>query len=388
MTPLDRLIQDSSFLQQLHIDEDYPEIINDNIDKLLPSYMGIYPEDSKIMIDYIDAASYLGCEDKISELFIILHFRKNFSVNNLIEELQFHYNRFQVENTKLKTFIRYDLINTLKFIENYSLIDTTCDTQNFILACKYGSFKIIQWMYNKISYGINSGFEEACKYGHLEIAKWLYSKNPNINICWNNMFSEVCRHGRLEVAQWLYSIHHIHSEYEAFKYSLEHDHVELVKWLYGLINKSQIGILEIIRDTCEKCQVEITIFLIKESNIDIHYNNDMFFTTAFVNECIELVKWLYNYSIQINSPINIHNHANFIFIESCYEGNVKMVNWLYSIDNFENVQKDDIFVFCCNNNLEIAKILYSHGGINIHCNNNEAYQTRNKEVLEWLYSLE
>ncbi len=126
-------------------------------------------------------------------------------------------------------------------------------TQKFLNACKKGSIKEVQYMYNDNTINVQNGlaFIYACTNGHLELAQWLCYLGErrlipvidkwspgNVNIYANNnlAFRSACMYGHLKVVQWLYSIYvdmgHTISYDDFFILKVwQNRHYEVVRWL-------------------------------------------------------------------------------------------------------------------------------------------------------------
>ena len=68
---------------------------------------------------------------------------------------------------------------------------------------------------------------------------------------------------------------------------------------------------------------------------------------------------------------------------SCLNGHIEIAKWLYSFGGVNiHANNDDAFRWSCDNgNIEIAKWLYSLGGVNIHANNDYVFKYSNRKCI-------
>ncbi len=249
-----QILLDSAFLQELTKDEDLQNVLDENsivkdaYEKSIKIYQGVYDND---LISSINSLSYLGCHEKINELFIILHFSryKELLLKELNDDLLFQYNSFKMEDTKLNTIIKYDMINLFKElnfrdIDKYTLLKAFHD-DNIKIVLYLLSSEIINIHFNN-----DQIIKDICYYGNIKIAKILFSKGINIHINNDEPFRISCRNGHLKLAKWLYNISK-NSEIKINIYSNDsdaiigasiNDHLDVVKWLYdiGGYNRSSL----------------------------------------------------------------------------------------------------------------------------------------------------
>ncbi len=276
---MEQLRKDSSVLQELDDMIFDNEQMEDAYNRMSLIYNGTYPSE---LIASINAASYLNCTDKLNELLILFHFSKDKDLSLLNEDLLFHYNQIVYEDTKIHTFIKYDILHLF-------LLYTTPLENDFTLACQYGSLKIVKYMFNNCSVDKIEGFFEACKYGkinivqwmsefidiskykmdafikvfqfgHVEIAQFLYNLGE-IDVHYHNddFFISSCQYGFLDLAKWLYSIYdelnHL-TKQKSFFFALIEDDLEMMKWIYSLGNINIFMVLYFITDTNRNVSVK------------------------------------------------------------------------------------------------------------------------------------
>ncbi len=118
----EEILADSDLLQVLESeisDEEMDPIVQEKYDKIVPLYQGDSPNDDTI-IEYIDAASYLGCTDKLLELLIILHFNPDRDQLSMMlnPDEKIIYDEIS-EDTIYHYIIKHDRIDLLKSDPNF-----------------------------------------------------------------------------------------------------------------------------------------------------------------------------------------------------------------------------------------------------------------------------
>ncbi len=345
------------------------------------------------------------------------------------EDLLYHYNSIKCDESKINTFIKYNVLEQLKRADNYFY-----KKEDFDLACESGSLEVAQWFYSnkqESNHFIYVILYHICKDSHFETIKWLFT------ICdTTHIFTRLLTNGSFEFVQWLYIIGRFDINDpcdDIFINSCIFGQFKKAKWLYEL--KSKLG-----------------------SPLNIHqerFLNNTIFQDACINGHFEVVKWLYELSLQLNLPININIPANImqlsypmeteiqknsvcigfyiisdIFSSSCVKGSLEMIQWLYYLKkesgNIPDIHFDNEKIFrdacvskkldiaqwvyylslelnspinihifndhsfrysCFHGNLEMTQWLYSLGGVNIHANNDEVFRNSPPEILEWLNTL-
>ena len=143
-----------------------------------------------------------------------------------------------------------------------------------------------------------------------------------------------------------------------FEWCCKNGHLTVAKWLYSLNE----GI----------------------DRIDLHANNDYAFRYTCENGHLTVAKWLYSIG-----GVNIHADDEYAFNWSCANGHLNVAQWLYSIGGVDiHAKRDRAFLWSCiTRRIVVAKWLYSLGRINISVDS-DAFRYANREVLEWLNSLQ
>jgi hypothetical protein len=107
-----------------------------------------------------------------------------------------------------------------------------------------------------------------------------------------------------------------------------------------------------------------------------------------------LAKWLYNYSLSNqNGKININILEDWAFVFACNFGHIEVAKWLYSLGGISISSINRAFCYSCEDGkLEVAKWLFDlDKQINIHADNDYAFKMAcmngHINVSKWLYSL-
>ncbi len=350
---MEKLLSESELLKSLQPDESLEDLfisnprIKESYDLALPIYEGNYPLNNIKLINYIKALAYLGCEKKVDELLIFLHFNYNKEELKfqMEENLLFRYDQLIPEKTIFLTFIRYDMISPFKYLNstnNYMKNNT-----DFIQACKYGNLEIVIFLYSLGGVDIHANDDEAfkvvCTNGHLEILQRLIRASIRIDLPFDNFnilplgFISACKYGYLEIVKILYELifHDFGFEEEGFIEAIKNDHFEIAKWLY--INSHEY---------------------IDFKNVDFQIRLENEFKRlvfSITQETEENIRWLYN-----------------LFIREKIE---------FNIDGLFNRYLETGF-------LQTSKFLYSLGGIDIHKNNDHLLKyPYSVDIKQWLRSL-
>jgi len=109
---------------------------------------------------------------------------------------------------------------------------------------------------------------------------------------------------------------------EAFRRCCEKGHLEMAKWLW---------------------QISLDI----KSPIDIHVNSDYIFRiTCSTFENLDVVKWLWQISLDMNSPIDINAQKECAFRWCCTFNNINTAKWLWQksldINSLINVHEYEV----------------------------------------------
>jgi hypothetical protein len=185
--------------------------------------------------------------------------------------------------------------------------------------------------------------------------------------------------------------------YNAFYESCINGHLNVAKWLH----------------------------IINDNLFDLHYGNEMIFSTTCIHNQIEVAKWLYSIGCRINKDnkytifcstagngqietakwlISLDKNIfcdlyESAFYSACIFGNLKGAKWIYSLDNtiikkFNENDKLNLFVKSCinwQNNFDVPKWLISLDDIDCSSYYEEAFRQAclygKIDAAKWLYSL-
>ncbi len=331
---MEHILKDSIFLSNLYDNEvnkdefikNNPEI-EENFNIVYPIYEGIYPMSIEDLLKSITSLSFLSCIKKLQELLVILKYEKIDSKILINTDLINSYNLVKLETTVDKTYIKYGMLDYLKFL--YSKDCFYPKDVNFYHTCKYGNIEIAEWLLstNKLDLSIefqykttlaNASFKIACEYGNLGIVQYLISTKI-IKFDMQNyryLIRDICIQGNIELLQWLYETFEIDKKYlgvEAFKAACEFNSIDIAKWLYS-INTEMDVIPHILENICINGYLEIAQIL-HEVQPSLNINGD--YKEAFKSACqyghLDIIKWLQSIGFDIyvdgyifkNSPINV-----------------------------------------------------------------------------------
>lgn len=116
-------------------------------------------------------------------------------------------------------------------------------------------------------------------------------------------------------------------------------------------------------------------------------------------ECLEILKWLYQLGIETSNKININIKNDSAFRYAAQYGHMETAVWLYQLNTKINInaENDEAFRLSCkNNHMEMVKWLYQlsdETNIKINVNAENCYSFRyacfngDLEKAKWLYEL-
>ncbi len=325
---MEKLMIESELLKSLQSDESLEDLfisnprIKESYDLALPIYEGNYPINDINLIKYINALAYLGCENKVDELLIFLHFNynKNKLKSYLEENLLIRYNQIIPEETIFITFIRYDMIEPFKYLNSNN--NYIKDDIDFIQTCGYGrlNFTIFLYSLGGINIHVNNDepFVKSCENGHLEIAQRLYKVGMRINspIPMNSFkiaFKEACGNKQLEIIKWLIRLY-TPDLILMFMFSLRQNSLEVAKFLLQY----------------ENFQSDLLPFYEQQ-----YVTFQSIFRKLLTNGHLDTAKWLYNFCLNNNISINVHHRSDSLFTLVLVNGHLDEAKWLYSFGDFD-----------------------------------------------------
>ena len=365
-------------------------------------YRGVYPETSfkneGLYIRLINDFHYLG-SPKIRELLILLHYSNELSVGKILsplkDDIKKEYQSIIFENNFKNTIISLSLTDLLKSKKNvFENFDLEISLKSNVETFKY----IYENIVDKDDINISELFSSACEKGNFEIAQYLF-ENASVDIHYkeDDPFTDACSSGNLKLVQWLLSLQkeygeidiHVYNDY-AFKQACYSGNLELVKWLwnYGLqlerrggrridhlsINEND-GIAA-FTETFTKGNTKLIQFIWDLGGINIHDDNEHIFRLACSMGNLNIVKYVYNLSLLPGiGAINIHSidqDGHGIF-KSAFR-KIEIVKWLYNlsceIDPITNtIRKFDVYAndyeffiaACYYSNVDVAQFIWNIG---------------------------
>jgi hypothetical protein len=287
-------------------------------------------EENKLpLITWIDVYFY-ALED--------VKYREDLNMTNWLDSFAFEFNKESLfswakrnEYKKLLTnsdIKGKDIIDFINILENYNEKSSLYVTERifskpeklFKLACKFGNFKIIKWLYN---YGIidieseksyNYYFSLICISGYSAIAEWMVEKIPYI---WD---------------RYQFNIHY-------FRNTCVNGHLEMAKWIKNKINldvkddQTNHNIRQIILQSCEKGQLEIVKWLNDEYGFVKDYCNYWKESPPLKASCekgqLEIAKWVYELIKENKEQVKTTRKNLLKNEEIKLNNNIKL--WLQSI---------------------------------------------------------
>lgn len=134
--------------------------------------------------------------------------------------------------------------------------------------------------------------------------------------------------------------------------------VDSLKWLY-LINDSKelinnYFVSETLQIACQEGYLDVAKWIYQLSidiniSIDIHQWDDVLFINSILHDQLQFAKWLWEISLQIKKPFDIHLNNDYLFMNSCKKNNLQSCKWLYQLaintNNPINIHKCDDFAF-------------------------------------------
>jgi hypothetical protein len=243
---------------------------------------------------------------------------------------------------------------------------------------------------NKINnYHSYSAFIICLNNNHLECAKFIYDNTEiqndslrNIFYYLNNKFLKYCLEDDLDKVKYLYYNFKIDIEYvykicennclnilkffcektsfnytQALSLSINYLQIENIKFLLEytksinkFINIRVINTLIVI--TCKKLKLDFLKYIFEYCDsinykIDIHMNDDSMFKLACIYNSLEMVKYLYELSVNINKPFEINEEIYYLCFKN-FESNIETIKYILKISKNLNIDNNIAFEINCN----------------------------------------
>jgi ankyrin repeat protein len=275
-------------------------------------------------------------------------------------------------------------------------------------SCIYAHFDICKWLWN-LSVKINSpidihtdeniNFAFLCGKSDPSMLQWLWKISLEINLPFkindynNRYFFEACANNNLNVAKWLWELSikmnqliDVHTRNNIlFCYAAYiNGNLEMLKWLWEIsgekspLNKESMNYY--FCGACEKGSFNIVKWIWDKSleindPIDLNYFNDNIDMTPFMCCCgnghLEIANWLFQKSQELKTPIDIHQNENDAFFLACKGGSLDIVKLLWDL----SIIGDDISA--------LIEIFNESRDINVFAS---ACYSGNLELVEWLWN--
>ena len=268
----------------------------------------------------------------------------------------------------------------------------------FCICCMRGNLQIGKWLCEQgkinIHFNNDKAFVLCCKYGKLEMAKWLMKMtiDPNIgqinNKALNDAFCYCCVKNNVEIAKWLIESNmveldiHIDEE-KPFRLCCKYGNLEMAMWLYYLSNEMNNEI-----NMTKWISYDLVYSLKKPFLNVLSFKRviDDALCCCCVNGNLEMAKWIYSISKEIDHDLILNMHVNGEEpVRLCFQyNNFEMAKWLIELSmlpEYESIKLDvfvvteknleyghdyditkrvidDIFCWCCiNGNVDMIKWL-------------------------------
>ena len=148
--------------------------------------------------------------------------------------------------------------------------------------------------------------------------------------------------------------------------------------------------------SCYYGDLSIVKYILSRYDIDTHAENDLAFTFACRQGHLDICKLLYmldgvNVSTSYYEEEDETLDDDAPLILACKYGHFDVVNYLIQT-NKVNVSEFAFKTACVNGYLDVAQLLYDHGKINIHADNDcifyDCCEEGHLEIIKWLCSLD
>ena len=250
----------------------------------------------------------------------------------------------------------------------------------------------------------NMFYKEMKQFKEIENVKFFVPINK-----WDSLFIKACNYGNIQITKYIYykyqkNINIYASEEKAFYECYKRDDLEMLL-LFLNQDTTAFCTFENFVNCCSCGCIKIIKWIYEESikinqPIDIHINKESPFRWCISSGKIDSVIWFYDFSIEMKSPINIRIKNDSLFRKACERNHFDIAKYLYN----KSIQQNSIFDIsasnecafssaCYNGNLEMAKWLFE---ISVQQNklinfNNEYAMILNNicakphyEILEWI----
>lgn len=286
-----------------------------------------------------------------------------------MEILHDYYKKFNNKIINLKNYID-ESIDKLNDLDNFYVFEKFLFTQNNILDFGDELINYLEYIYIESSKNNNDmyKFAEEMNFNEIKIlCSEIESYNENLNLnfielfsVYNKIYINLATYYNLFSYKNQKNLDIMKNHYIYFKNIIE---TTSKHKFYNLNLKSinEFMFHKILKILISKSNLEITKYIVLKFNINIHKNKEELFRVCYSNCSEKFIKWFYYFDI--NKPIDLSICGNEAF-RTC----------------------------CANGYLEMAKIIYKDGVIDIYSANSQAFAYSKYygkiDVYNWLKSIQ